>query len=244
MALDFGSLIEAGSASVLNELLAPLRDDDGIALPSRYEVRFGAPSGSRGTGCPGASQNLFSQILFEDIGGGITRDVAYQCHTIALPSRALTTVPDETIYGPARNLVQGYTFGDVNATLYCHNDMREKKFFETWQRIAFNPQTFAMGYYDDYVGNVKIYTLDQQYNRRYGVELVEAFPETLSEQALSGAVATSAMEITVGFKSRYWRNLTDESELPKPLLDRLQNVLGDHVERHLLSRIPKVLRRL
>ena len=63
MALDFGSLIEAGSASVLNELLAPLRDDDGIALPSRYEVRFGAPSGSRGTGGPGASQNLFSQIL-------------------------------------------------------------------------------------------------------------------------------------------------------------------------------------
>ena len=244
MALDFGSLIEAGSASVLNELLAPLRDDDGIALPSRYEVRFGAPSGSRGTGGPGASQNLFSQILFEDIGGGITKDVAFQCNSITLPSRGLTTVPDETIYGPARNLVQGYTFGDVSATLYCHNDMREKKFFETWQRIAFNPQTFAMGYYDDYVGNVKIYTLDQQNNRRYGVELVEAFPETLSEQALSGAVATSAMEITVGFKYRYWRNLTDESELPKPLLDRLQNVLGDQVERQLLSRIPKVLRRL
>ena len=182
--------------------------------------------------------------MFEDIGGGITRDVAYQCHTIALPSRALTTVADETIYGPARNLVQGYTFGDVSATLYCHNDMREKKFFETWQRIAFNPQTFAMGYYDDYVGNVKIYTLDQQNNRRYGVELVEAFPETLGEQTLSGAVATSAMEITVGFKYRYWRNLTDESELPKPLLDRLQNVLGNQVERQLLSRIPKVLKRL
>ena len=244
MALDFGSLIEAGSSAVLTELLAPLRDDDGYAMPSRYEVRFGAPSGSRGVGGPAASQNLFSKILFEDIGGGITRDVAYQCHTIALPSRALTTVADETIYGPARNLVQGYTFGDVSATLYCHNDMREKKFFETWQRIAFNPQTFAMGYYDDYVGNVKIYTLDQQNNRRYGVELVEAFPETLSEQALSGAVATSAMEITVGFKYRYWRNLTDESELPKPLLDRLQNVLGDQVERQLLNRIPKVLRRL
>ena len=244
MALNFGSLIEAGSSALLNELLAPLRDDDGIALASRYEVRFTPPSGSRGVGGPGASQNLFSQILFEDIGGGITRDVAFQCNSITLPSRGLTTVADETIYGPARNLVQGYVFGDVNANFYLHSDLREKKFFETWQRIAFNPQTFAMGYYDDYVGNVKIYTLDQQNNRRYGVELVEAFPETLSEQALSGAVATSAMEITVGFKYRYWRNLTDESELPKPLLDRLQNVLGDQVERQLLSRIPKVLRRL
>lgn len=244
MALNFGSLIEAGSASVLNEFLAPLRDDDGMAFPSRYEVRFGAPTGDRGVGGSGASQNLFSKILFEDIGGGITRDVAYQCKAITLPSRGLTTVADETIYGPARNLVQGYTFGDVTATFYCHNDLREKKFFETWQRIAFNPQTFAMGYYDDYVGNVKIYTLDQQNNRRYGVELVEAFPETISEQQLDSAPAGSVLEVGVGFKYRYWRNLTDEAELPKPLLDRLQNVIGDQVERKLLSRIPKVLSRL
>ena len=244
MALDFGSLIEAGSAAVLNEFLAPLRDDDGMAFPSRYEVRFGAPTGDRGVGGPGASQNLFSKILFEDIGGGITRDVAYQCRSIAMPSRGLTTVADETIYGPARNLVQGYTFGDVTATFYCHNDLREKKFFETWQRIAFNPQTFAMGYYDDYVGNVNIYTLDQQNNRRYGVELVEAFPETISEQQLDSNPASNVLEVGVGFKYRYWRNLTDEAELPKPLLDRLQNVIGDQVERKLLSRIPKVLSRL
>jgi len=244
MALDFGSLIEAGSAAVLNELLAPLRDDDGMALPSRYEVRFLPPSGSRGVGGTGASQNLFSKILFEDIGGGITKDVAFQCNAISLPSRGLTTVPDETIYGPARHLVQGYTFGDVSASFYLHNDLREKKFFETWQRIAFNPLTFAMGYYDDYVGSVQIYTLDQQNNRRYGVELVEAFPETLSEQALSADVATSVLQVTVGFKYRYWKNLTDEANLPKPLLDRLQNVLGNQVERKLLSRIPKVLSRL
>ena len=40
---------------------------------------------------------------------------------------------------------------------------------------------------------------------------------------------------------RYWKNLTDEGDLPKPLLDRIQNVLGDQVERQLLNRIPKVL---
>ena len=242
--MDFGSLVEAGSAAVLNELLAPMRDSDGIALASRYEVRFLPPSGSRGSGGTGASQNLFSKILFEDVGGGITKDVAYQCNAISLPSRGLTTVPDETIYGPARHLVQGYTFGDVSASFYLHNDMREKKFFETWQRIAFNPQTWAMGYYDDYVGNVQIFTLDQNNNRRYGVELVEAFPADMSQQALTGAQATAPLEFTVGFKYRYWKNLTDEGSLPKPLLDRLQNVLGNQVERQLLSKIPKVLRRL
>ena len=62
--MDFGSLIEAGaSAAVLNELLAPLRDDDGMALPSRYEVRFLPPSGSRGVGGTGAS----SKLIFKNI---------------------------------------------------------------------------------------------------------------------------------------------------------------------------------
>ena len=56
--------------------------------------------------------------------------------------------------------------------------------------------------------------------------------------------AANVLEVGVGFKYRYWRNLTDEAELPKPLLDRLQNVIGDQVERKLLSRIPKVLSRL
>ncbi len=240
--MDFGSLIEAGGAAVLNELLAPLRDDDGIALPSRYEVQFFTPSGNRGAGGTGGTQNLFSKILFEDLSK--TRDVGYQCTKIALPARALSTAPDETIYGPARQLVQGYTFGDVTAEFICHNDMREKIFFENWQRIAFNPQTWAMGYYDDYAGGVRIFTLDQENRRKYGVELVEAFPESIEEQALDSAPATAPMTLGVGFKYRYWKNLTDEAQLPKPLLSRLRDVIGNQVERQLLSRIPKVLRRL
>ena len=243
--MDFGTLIEAGGAAVLNELLAPLRDDDGYALPSRYEVRFFPPTGTRGSGGPGASMNLFSQILFEDIGGGVTRDVAYQCSSISFPSRAMGTTADENIYGPARHIVDGsFTMGDVTAKFYCHNDMREKNFFESWQRIGFNPQTFAAGYYDDYVGNVKIYSLDQENRRRYGVELVEAYPFTIAEQQLDSVAATAVMSTDVTFKYRYWKNLTDAAELPKGILDRLQDVIGNQVERQLLSRIPKVLRRL
>ena len=54
MAFNLGSFVDAAASSVLNELLAPLRDDDGMALPSRYEVLFLPPSGSRGTGGPAA----------------------------------------------------------------------------------------------------------------------------------------------------------------------------------------------
>ena len=242
--MDFGSFIEAGSSAVLNELLSSFHDDDGMAFPSKYEVLFLPPSGTRGTGGVGASTNLFTQTLLGQVGGGDTRDVSYQCHSIAFPGRNLTTTTDENISGPTRELVDGFTYGDITGKFYCHNDMREKKFFETWQRLAFNPQTFAMNYYDDYTGTIQIYQLDQRNNRRYGCELIECFPKNIGDQALSGAQATSAQEVDVTFGYRYWKNLTDEADLPKPLLDRLQGVLADQVERKLLNRIPKVLSRL
>ena len=59
------------------------------------------------------------------------------------------------------------------------------------------------------------------------MELVSrTFPKTISEQQLDSSPAIQCFNnIDVGFKYRYWKNLTDESELPKPLLDRLQNVI-------------------
>ena len=242
--MDFGSLIEAGTSSVLNELLASTHDKDGMAFPSRYEVLFLPPSGTRGTGGVGASTNLFSQTLLGQVGGGDARDVSYQCNSIVFPGRNITVTEDTNIYGPTREIASGFTYGDITAKFYCHNDYRERKFFETWQRLAYNPQTFAMNYYDDYTGTIQIYQLDQNGNRTYGCELVECFPKNIGDQALSGSQATSVQEVDVIFTYRYWKNLTDEASLPKPLLERLQGVLANQVERKLLSKIPKVLSRL
>jgi hypothetical protein len=242
--MSFGSFIDASSSAVLNEILSSTHDSNGMAFPSRYDVLFLPPSGTRGTGGVGASTNLFSQVLLGQVGGGDVRDVSYQCNSIEFPARTIDTTNDENMYGPARKIAQGYTYGDITGKFYCHNDMREKKFFETWQRLAYNPQTFAMGYYDDYVGTIQIFQLDAKGNRTYGCELIECFPNTIAAQQLDGTQAAGAQEISVAFSYRYWKNLTDEASLPKPLLERLQGVLANQVERKLLSRIPKVLSRL
>ena len=242
--MSFGSFIDASSSAVLNEILSVTHDSNGLAFPSKYDVLFLPPSGTRGSGGVGASTNLFSQVLLGQVGGGDVRDVSYQCNSIEFPARTIDTTNDENMYGPARKIAQGYTYGDITGKFYCHNDMREKKFFATWQRLAYNPQTFAMGYYDDYVGTIQIFQLDAKGNRTYGCELIECFPNTIAAQQLDGTQAAGAQEISVAFSYRYWKNLTDEASLPKPLLERLQGVLANQVERKLLSRIPKVLSRL
>ena len=101
-----------------------------------------------------------------------------------------------------------------------------------------------MQYYDDYVGKIQIYSLDRGDNRRYGVELVECFPKTIAAQQLDAIPATTPQTCDVSFSYRYWKNLTDEADLPKPLLERLQSVLANQVERTLINNIPKVLRKL
>ena len=42
------------------------------------------------------------------------------------------------------------------------SDYERKIIFETWQRLIYNPQTWSMGYYDEYSGGLQIFQLDQK----------------------------------------------------------------------------------
>ena len=120
----------------------------------------------------------------------------------------------------------------------------KKNFIDTWQRLAYNPQTWSIGYYNDYVGSMDIYLLDTNDRRRYGVQLVECFPTDVGQQALDYTPAGEIMTLSVTWSYRYWKNLTDEADLPKPLQDRIAEILLNTVERKLTAQIPKVLSRL
>jgi len=239
---NFGGLVDAVAYGTINEILGMGRSKDGISKPSRYEVTLFPPTGSRGTGASGNS-NIFTKIMGELLGDGTVRATGLRCESISLPGRTLDTTPDSNIYGPTREVVSGYSFADVGATFQCSSDMKEKKYFETWQRLAFNPQTWAMGYYDDYVGSVAIHTLDEQNNKKYGIQLMEAFPKSIEAQSLS-YTATGYQTVGITFSYRYWKNLTDEADLPKPLLDRIAESAVNTVTRRITSQIPSVLRRL
>ena len=198
---SFGSVLEDFASGAIDEFFAEFHTNDGFALPSRYEVVILPPQGTRGQP-KGALNNVFSKVMEENTGEGTTRKVGLQCETIEFPGRNLDTEPDSNIYGPTREIVQGYSYAEISGTFRCSSDLREKTFFETWQRLAYNPQTWSMGYYDNYSGGLQIYQLDQQDKRRYGVELIECFPKTIAAQALSATPATEVQKIQVTFSYR------------------------------------------
>ena len=234
---NLGSFVEATAYAGLNEIFAEFRGDDGFARPSRYEVFFFPPIGK-------SQSNSMSQSMATMFGDGTARKTALRCQSFEFPGRNLDTAPDTNIYGPTREIVQGYSFAETTAVFQCSSDMKEKRFFEVWQRLAYNPQTWAMQYYNDYVGSIKIFQLDETDRQRYGVELVEAFPKTIAAQALDYSTVNAIQTVSVTFSYRYWKDLKDEADLPKPLTDRIADAVLNTVESKITSAIPKVLRKL
>ena len=243
MAFNLGRRLEGTAYGVINEVLSGYRSQDGFARANRYEVMLHSPSGEKGTG-KNNLQNIYSKIMNIARGDGTVRKTGLRCEAISFPGRNLDTTPDTNIYGPTREIVTGFSFAEITGTFVCSSDMREKLFFETWQRLAFNNTTWALGYYDDYVGSVDIHQLDENDNKRYGVELMEAFPKTIAAQTLGYGLNDTLHKIDVTFSYRYWKNLTDEADIPKALGERITGVLVDSVERNIRAQIPKVLSRL
>ena len=234
---NLGSFLEGTAFAVLDEVFAEFRSDDGFAKPSRYEVFFFPPVSRSRT-------NIFAQIMGQSVADQTARKTSLRCESFEFPGRTLDTAEDTNIYGPVRNIVSGYSYGDVTAVFQCSSDMKEKRFFETWQRLAYNPQTWAMQYYNDYVGSIKLFQLDETDRQRYGVEMVECFPKTIAAQSVSYSRGTEVQKVSVTFKYRYWKDLKDEAGLAKPLTDRIADAVLNTVESKITSMIPKVLRKL
>ena len=234
---NLGSFIESAAYAALDEIFAEFRSDDGFARPTRYEVFFFPPVSRSQT-------NIFAQVMGQTVADQTARKTSLRCESFEFPGRNLDSAPDTNIYGPEREIVQGYSYGDVTAVFQCSSDMKEKRFFETWQRLAYNPQTWSMQYYNDYTGSIKIFQLDETDRQRYGVELVECFPKTIAAQPIAYAAVNEIQKVSVTFAYRYWKDLNDEADLPKPLTQRVAEAVLNTVESNIVSQIPKVLRKL
>ena len=228
------SLLDGFAYGVINEILATFRTQDGgYAKPSRYEVIIAPPA--RYSQQTGAGNNKNKDVV---------RKTSLEMAAVAFPGVQLQAEEDTNIYGPARKIVRGQTFAEIVTQIRCSQDMKEKNFIDDWMRLAAPRTDFSIGYYADYVGTLQIFQLDNEDKRRYGVELVECYPINMAEQSLDYATQNTIQFLNVTWAYRYWKNLTDEAELPKPLLERIGDVFVNTVERQLRSRLPAVLRKL
>ena len=225
------NFIESTAFGALNNFLSTFHDDGGYALPSHYEVVIIAPR-NLNNAQPAATLDA-------------ARKISLRCDSVDLPGRALTIQSDPSQYGVRPNIVSGVTFsGSVAMTFQSSSDLEERVFFERWQELAWKPDTWNVGFYDDYVSKeVDIYVMDRKNVRRYGIRLMECFPKEIGPTSLDWGPAGDIIKIPVTMQYKYWETLDINNQSPN-LMEKVLDTVITGAERTINANIPKVLSKL
>lgn len=194
-----------------NLFLSHIKNKDGLAKPSRFEVIVPIPPYiSRFVGnsvlekilnLPNSIFSDVSDTINSALGRGgntdefsktsnsqITRYLALQCESAELPGRTLQTA-DVKIYGPIFKVPYQTMYADTTLTFLCTNDFFERKLFDRWmeaiQPSDTNNMRFPKGNSTRYMTNIKIIQYDDFIKQIYAVELLDAFPIGVAPQAVS-----------------------------------------------------------
>ena len=234
---ELPNFLEGAAFGVLNDLLSAFRSNDGFAQPNRYEVLILPPPKLGG----GPVSNIFSGAERQSDA----RAISLRAQNVTLPGRNLATAQESNVYGPDREIVEGVTYADdISMQFQASSGLDERVYFENWQRQAFNEKTWNIGYYKDYTGEIEIYVLDKQDQKRYGIKLWEVFPKTIGATELSYGAMDEIILLPVSFTFRYWTSL-DQNQNPQISLgDRIFNTVVNAAEREITRNIPRVLNRL
>ena len=203
--------------STIGRMMATIAEGEGFARPTRFMVDFILPKGVKTEFVRlGLKQETERSTLIGQLteGNKIQRGLRAYVDSVDMPGRNLDTV-DLKIYGPKRQIVNGHSFsGEITMSVYCDKYLRQRSFFEMWQKAAFDQGTNNVHFYDEYTGGLRIYQLgafagNQDRDRiAYGVELFECFPKTISAVSYGHGQTDEIQKISVTLAFRNWINLT------------------------------------
>ena len=203
-----------GGSGVLQRFQSQINQGEGMARPNRFYVIINPPQKIATT--PGGPPSQLSQNTQNDLTSGQMREnMQMMCNKITLPSRDINTAPAKT-YGPKREMPYAYSFsGEIELTFFGDKFLRQRMFWENWQKQIFNSETHDSKYYDNYVGSIDIFQLgqfdakaDDDARVTYAVRLYEVYPQTISQIEYAYGSNNIIVEVPVTLNFRTWKNLT------------------------------------
>ena len=148
------------------------------------------------------------QSLYKQLG----QQVNLHCNTVSMPGHDLQAQDMQHGSAPGRQIVTSHDYaGTINASFYLDSHMRERHFFEMWQKMAVSTTTHKANYYNDYIGSMEIYQLDVNNEVTYGIKATEVYPSTIGGIEYSYDSANQVATQAVSFEYRQWYNLTEEA---------------------------------
>ena len=190
---------------------------EGYARPARFAVRINLPTDLAKIASE-FSQQGFQAFNLQQLASQIGSQVNMHCDSISMPAHDLQS-EEHLQYGIPSQIVTGHGFtGTIGASFYADKYLRERHFFEAWQKIAVGMKDHRVGYLKDYAGTIDIYQLgsnDQDGDTTdiptYAIRAIECYPETVSAVEYNYGLANQVVKINVGFQYRQWYNMATDS---------------------------------
>ena len=228
METGLGTFADAVGFGLLNDILASFSDQNAYGRPNLYEVQIHPPRGASPA-----------------MGGHNVQDISLRAESFQMPGMSVQTqiASAGAITGPQREYITEVLFAEeISMTFQATAGLDERKFFEQWQQLSYNVTTFDVGYYNDYVGTMDIFLLNQNNRKTFGLRVEECFPKSIAAVELQAGPSSDIIKTTVSWMFRKFSPLDAESQqsLGGTLVDTFTNT----VERSLTRNIPAVVRKL
>lgn len=179
---------------------------NGVSHPNRFEVEFNLP--------PGVS--TFADFIDEEAQsfslastnrrlngqGGIN----IKCHTVTLPTRGTRTTT-HTMNSAPFEIPFSASYDPVTFMFYADGTLDTRVFLENWQMAVVNNRSNTLNFYYEFVSDVRIFALDKQDKRQYGVRLINAYPTAIGAVDYSYSNFDNATTITCTFQYKRWERI-------------------------------------
>ena len=212
-----------GKQPTIQNFIASMNKSGGYARTSKYAVIITPPTAIQAVaqrsnqqilrdGVPTTVADAKNLINMQLLNKSVGPQVNLHCNSISLPGHDLQAQDMQHGSAPGRQMVTSHDYaGTIAASFYLDINLRERHFFEQWQKLAVDTSTHKANYYDDYIGSMEIFQLDGNGEITYGIKATEVYPTTLAGIEYAYANTNQIALQAVQFQYRQWFNMTADT---------------------------------
>ena len=150
------------------------------------------------------NENLVNDILAIENND----DMTLRVQSVTMPGKNITTTPNDNAYGPSYEMANGISYAEeIEVTFILDQDHKIREWFNDWQDKIVDPSNYDLSYYDQYIGEMRIYQLDQNEQAASAVQVHEVYPKSVGPIAYSMESGNSFVTVTVNMAFRNWTPL-------------------------------------
>ena len=174
-----------------DKLRAEINPEGGFATNERFEVIIAG--------------GIINSI---DPDSKTSRRLQFLCENVAIPTKSIAA-SDKFIYGTSYQMPYRQTFAELSMSFLVTDSMKEKTFFDNWQKKIVDERTGDLKFHNNYTCEITVSkfskTTDDFVSPTYQIKIEKAWPSIVAEIQLNHSGGSEIVRLPVTFQYKKWR---------------------------------------